>query len=79
MNVKCRTHIHPHDPCDMIRQPNEVVDGKRIAVWRCPYPGCGNIRKQGLRGRGKEPSNGTSFGRVHEVNPSIPTEDLSHV
>lgn len=76
MNVVCKTHIHPNDPCDMIRQPNEVSGGKRIAVWRCPYPGCGNVRKQGLRGKVKEHHEASPVPHS-EFNPA--TGVLPHV
>jgi hypothetical protein len=54
MNLVCKTHIHPDHPTDMVRVTDEYANGKRIAVWRCPYPGCGNMRKQGLRGKARK-------------------------
>lgn len=62
MNTVCKTFKHPHEPTQMERRPNEIVDGKEYAVWECPRPECRNVRRQGLRTKTKEPHDAHSTG-----------------
>lgn len=53
MNTVCRSFKHPHEPIEMTRLPNVVINSKVVAQWKCPHPDCGQIRQQGTRGRVK--------------------------